>query len=320
MADLHKIGMDIVRHDIGLTSETLGLYARRLQARYPFLDLYPAGLSVLGRELLVLRIGEGPRELFINGAHHANEWLTALLLMRFAEDYLKAVASSGDLGSLDARWLCKATSLYLMPLVNPDGADLVAGALPVSCLNSARLLSASNPGVPFPAGWKANIRGVDLNLQYPTGWEKAKEIKASLGIAGPGPRDWPGCSPLSEPESRAVYDFTLSHDFLLTLSFHTQGKVIYWKYLDYEPKNSYRIAGEFRNLSGYSLEETPEVSGYAGYKDWFISAYNRPGYTVEAGEGVSPLPLSQLSEIYDNCLGILTHSLLTAALFDGAGT
>ena len=42
-----------------------------------------------------------------------------------------------------------------------------------------------------------------------------------------------------------------------------------------------------------------------GYKDWFIQTYNRPGYTIEAGLGENPLPITQFDEIYKNNLGIL---------------
>ena len=35
-----------------------------------------------------------------------------------------------------------------------------------------------------------------------------------------------------------------------------------------------------------------------GYKDWFIKEYDRPGYTIEAGLGVNPLPMSQFETIY----------------------
>ncbi len=31
---------------------------------------------------------------------------------------------------------------------------------------------------------------------------------------------------------------------------------------------------------------------YGGYKDWFIQDFNRPGYTLELGEGQNPLPMS----------------------------
>ena len=53
------------------------------------------------------------------------------------------------------------------------------------------------------------------------------------------------------------------------------------------------------------MEETPSASAYAGYKDWFIQEYNRPGYTIEAGEGENPLPMEQFDKIYADNVGIL---------------
>ncbi len=93
------------------------------------------------------------------------------------------------------------------------------------------------------------------------------------------------------------------------MAYHTQGEVIYWKYLDYEPDNSYRIARYFGEVSGYAVEETPAASGYAGYKDWFIQEYNLPGYTVEVGRGTNPLPMSQFAQIYEDNIGILLGAM-----------
>lgn len=57
----------------------------------------------------------------------------------------------------------------------------------------------------------------------------------------PAPADYVGPSPLYAPESRAMYDFTLALDPALTLSYHTQGNVIYWRFQDYEPKNAKKL-------------------------------------------------------------------------------
>ena len=103
----------------------------------------------------------------------------------------------------------------------------------------------------------------------------------------------------------ALYYFTLNHNFRLILSYHTQGEVIFWKYLDFEPIDSLMIGEEFSRVSGYALETTPYSSSFAGYKDWFISQFNKPGYTIEAGLGENPLPLSQFNKIYNDNLGIL---------------
>ena len=63
---------------------------------------------------------------------------------------------------------------------------------------------------------------------------------------------------------------------------------------------------EMAEASGYTLAEAPYQSAFAGYKDWFIQYFRRPGYTIEVGEGENPLPLSQFDEIYRRNLGILT--------------
>ena len=147
--------------------------------------------------------------------------------------------------------------------------------------------------------------GVDLNLQFPAGWEQAREIKYSQGFTRPSPRDFVGYGPLTEPEALAVYNFTLSHNFRLVLAFHTQGQEIYWQFQNFNPPNSFSIGTQFSNASGYKLSETPFNSSFAGYKDWFIQDYNRPGYTIEAGIGENPLPISQFYEIYQANIGIL---------------
>jgi len=94
------------------------------------------------------------------------------------------------------------------------------------------------------------------------------------------------------------------------LTYHTQGEVIYWQFLDYNPPNSRKIGETLSRVSGYSLEETPYASSFAGFKDWFIQNFNRPGYTIEAGLGTNPLSISQFDKIYSDNVGILTYAAL----------
>lgn len=264
----------------------------------------------MGKKLTVLRIGTGRRQVFYNAAFHANEWITTPVLLKFAEDFADAFVEGRHLHGVRASWLYHGFCLSILPLVNPDGVDLVTGVLDnEEYEKQAEQISADYPNIPFPQGWKANIEGVDLNLQFPAGWENAKDIKYAQGYRSPAPRDFVGDAPLTAPESRAVYEYTKRSQFELILAYHTQGEVIYWKYLDYEPEDSYRIARYFSMVSGYAIEETPSVSGYAGYKDWFIQEYNRPGYTIEAGAGINPLPVSQFAQIYTDNIGILTGGM-----------
>lgn len=282
-----------------------------LKVRYPFLETGSIGRSVMGKPIPYIKIGNGKKQVFYNASFHANENITTPLLLKFAEEYAKAFAENRALYGISASDLFQKYQLFLVPMVNPDGVDLVNGALTGGMFyRKAGQIAEGYPQIPFPSGWKANIEGTDLNLQFPAGWENAKRIKYEQGYISPAPRDYVGSAPLSAPESAAVYQFTVEHDFSLILAYHTQGEVIYWKFLDYEPEGSRRIAEYFGEVSGYAVEETPAASGYAGYKDWFIQEYNRPGYTIEAGLGENPLPMSQFPQIYEDNKGILLGGMI----------
>lgn len=299
----------VVPTSVPYTSLLVRFICQGLAARYPTIRNGSIGKSVLGRDIRSLEFGVGPRRVGYNASHHANEWITTPLLLKFVEDYARAYSESGLIGGESARRLYRSTTLTVVPLVNPDGVDLVQGVIGGEAYDHAKTIASDFPQIPFPNGWKANIRGVDLNLNYPAGWENAREIKFAQGYDKPAPRDYVGLEPLSEPESAAMAELTRSQDYALILAYHTQGRVIYWKYLDYEPPTSRELAERMGEVSGYAVELTPSESGYAGYKDWFIQDWNRPGYTIEVGEGINPLPLVQFPAIYRDNLGILLLGL-----------
>lgn len=147
-------------------------------------------------------------------------------------------------------------------------------------------------------------------MQFPANWKQAKKIKFSKGFNKPAPRDFVGDHYLSEPEAVAIYQFTKDHSFDRIYAFHSQGNVIYWKYQNFLPPFSYEIGRELSRVSGYSLDLTPPESSYAGFKDWFIQTYNKPGYTIEVGLGENPLPLSEFSQIYQANFNLLLHSIV----------
>ena len=302
--------MPIVKTDVPMTSQLNDQIIRELVQTYPFLRTELLTNTAFGRPVRTLVIGSGPRKVLYSAAHHANEWITTPVILKFIEDFAAAMVAGGKIDGTDARELAENVTIYTVPMVDPDGVDLVTGAIRPGSVEYeiARRLGENYPAIPFPDGWKANLMGVDLNLQYPAGWLRAREIKFSQGYTLPGPRDYVGRAPLNQLESRALVGYTEFIDPALVLAYHTQGKVIYWQFEDIFVPGAKELGEEFARLSGYELADTPYESAFAGYKDWFIQQFRRPGYTIEVGEGENPLPMEQFDEIYEANLPILVRA------------
>ena len=304
--------MPIVNTQVPITSELNQRYLQQIAGKYPFTRLEEVGATDFQRPIWMLTIGTGKRHVLFTAAHHANEWITALVLLKYAEDLADAIENNGILFGQRAKEMADAVTIHIIPLVNPDGVDLVTGVLgPESAQYLlAKELAKKYPAIPFPDGWKANLLGVDLNLNYPAGWLQAREIKFSQGYTSPGPRDYVGRAPLDQMETRALADLTEKLDPDLVLAYHSQGKEIYWQFRDYEVPGAKELGEVMARVSGYTLADTPYASSFAGYKDWFIQNFRRPGYTVEVGMGENPLPLSQFPEIYRDNVPLLNIAAL----------
>ena len=295
-----------------VTSKNTEREIESLLRTYPFMRSERLATTAFGRPISTLVVGNGPRKVIYSAAFHANEWITTLILLNFARQFGEAIVSGGEIAGQNARELKDKVTIYMVPLVNPDGVDLVTGAIspdsPEYALATA--LSENYPNIPFPSGWKANLLGVDLNLQFPAGWMQAREIKFMQGFTRPGPRDYVGRAPLDQVESRAMEGYTQAIDPALVLAFHSQGEEIYWQFEDIFVPGARELGERLAQVSGYTLAETPYNSSFAGYKDWFIKTYRRPGYTVEVGRGENPLPIEQFPEIYRANLPLLVAAAL----------
>ena len=289
-----------------MTSRLCEEIIQTLLQTYPFIRSEVLTTTAYGRPVRTLVMGTGDRKVLYSAAHHANEWITTLVLLKFAEDLAEAARTGGTLFGVAGKTILAAATIHIVPLVDPDGVDLVTGAITPGTLEyeAASQISDAFADIPFPDGWKANLLGVDLNLQYPAGWLIAREIKFSEGFDRPAPRDYVGRAPLNQRETIALAEYTEQVDPALVLAYHTQGKVIYWQFRDYQVPGARLLGEEFARLSGYDLAEVPYESSFAGYKDWFIQNFRRPGFTIEAG-WQNLLPIEQFPEIYRDNLGIL---------------
>ncbi|OLO42618.1 peptidase M14 [Alkalihalophilus pseudofirmus] len=261
------------------------------------------GQSVLSHPIVSFQIGTGKKKIFYSGGWHANEWLTSKFLITFIKELLLHMKKKQRWHGYDLEKLFQQVTLYIVPLVNPDGVELVQqGIYPEHPMYKEVL--TINKGCREFNHWSSNIRGVDLNHQWPAGWA----IEADESPQQPWSRHYSGTAPLTEPEARAVYQFSCLHDFSHVFAFHSQGQVIYWGYRGYEPPESKAMVERLSLVSSYVPVHTAESDG--GYKDWFIQETGRPGFTIEVGVGTNPLPLSSFSEIWSNNVLLALEGLI----------
>ena len=121
--------MPIVRTDIPITWQRCEEDIRRIVDTYPFCRTEQIGVTAFGRTLRMLAIGNGPRKVFYSAAHHANEWITALVLLKFAEELAEAIQNGGEIFGVPASRIVEEAAIYMVPMVDPDGVDLVVGAV-----------------------------------------------------------------------------------------------------------------------------------------------------------------------------------------------
>ena len=155
---------NIVPTNISYNSDILRLNIANLLRTYNFLNVQIVGNSVLGKPIYVIKLGKGKKQVFYSASIHANEWITSVVLMKFIEDYAKAYINNDTLYNYSVRNLFNNCSIFIMPMVNPDGVDLVTGNLLTSSSAYIQANNISNqfPTIPFPNGWKANINGESL--------------------------------------------------------------------------------------------------------------------------------------------------------------
>lgn len=140
-----------------------------------------------GREIGRSRNG---RPIVLREFGHASEdpATTVLLFAGIHGDEPAGVYAAAKLIELldrDRSLLPKGIRLLIVPLANPDGYEVKT---------------------------RQNSKGIDLNRNFP-----AKNFRSTSG----GPKYQPGSAPLSEPESRVLYDLVLREKPARILSLHS---------------------------------------------------------------------------------------------------
>lgn len=242
------------------------------------------GESELGQTIPYIFVGQkNGNYMIVQAAIHAREHLTALVAVCLAK-YLVANPQLRIDGGI-----------YFVPMSNPDGVRLCQeGFAWIEEENVKNRLVDINGGNKDFSLWKANARGVDLNVNFDAQWGQGKQ-----NVFQPSPQNYVGEIAESEKETAALAEFTRSIKPVVTLSYHLKGEEIYWQF-NQSPRGLFRdkrYAHSISDYTGYRL-----VSGegsVGGYKDWCVQELNIPSFTIEVGSDAyeHPFPYNQLAAI-----------------------
>lgn len=224
------------------------------------------------------------RNMIVTGAIHAREHLTALVTLCLAKDIVKHCDRQIYGG------------IYFVPMVNPDGVRLCQeGTGFVADKSIETELLRLNGGSNDFSLWKANARGVDLNVNFDADWGKG-----ASNVFQAAAENYVGTSPLCAAESRALARFTELVKPVCTLSYHLKGEEIYWYFGQSGARlqRDKKLAEALSARTGYKLVSDTRGSA-GGYKDWCIRHLGIPSFTVEIGNDkfAHPFPYTELRTV-----------------------
>lgn len=258
------------------------------------LKIKPIGQSEFGRDLLAVRVGKGSRSILITGSHHGREWLTTHVIMNMIEHYAKAYQRNQTLYGHNLN-IFDHISIWFVPMVNPDGVTLQQEGIKGLPLLLQDVYVDMNEGEKSFSRWKANGLGVDLNRQYPAGWEQIEGDQPYASYS-----HYKGKKPFEAKETKALMSFTEQIQPLLSASYHTSGREIYWYYFNEIQyiQRDYQLIEQVAEKTGYDISYPPANAIGGGFTDWFIQTYKKPGLTIELSFPVNETspPLSVLEE------------------------
>lgn len=252
--------------------------------------LQTIGYSHFGKNIWAVKLGHGKTNIMFLGAHHGREWLTTTLLMKMLEEYAQAYRQKQDYGPFTPQ-IFDEVAIWFVPMVNPDGVTIQQKGLKMVSPELQNNLFFMNALSPDFTKWKANGLGIDLNRQYPAGWD---ELTGGPSI--PWYQFYKGENPLETSEVKAITRFTDRIKPEIALSYHSSGREIFWRFKNgFDMKRDQQIAGKVSLLTGYSLSIPQKNAIGGGFTDWFITTHHKPGMTVEisypVGERSPPLSI-----------------------------
>jgi g-D-glutamyl-meso-diaminopimelate peptidase len=298
----HTYSANIIQTDHVYTYEELTDDLHELAKTYPKIIQITALIETdYGKSIWAVKLGNGKTSVLLNGAHHAREWLTSTLLMKMIETYAEAYEANTKINGFSPKIL-DDVSIWIVPMVNPDGVTLEQFGLHAYPFFMHEKLLYMNENEQNFNRWKANANGIDLNRQYPAGWNELKGVKPV-----PSYKMFKGMHPFQAEEVQALVNFTYRVKPEIAVSYHSSGQVIFWgidawrlTHTTDAAEKEYEIVDKLSALTQYKLAKPAPTQQGGGYTDWFSSEFQKPAFTIEIGALVNErsLPLSAFPEAW----------------------
>ena len=171
------------------------------------------GQSVEGRDIWAFKVSDNPNEdedepeVLYTALTHSREPLGMMNLMYFVQLLLEEYDEDSELN-----YLINNREIWFIPVVNPDGYVYNELIEPNGGGMHRKNRLDTNCG-------NGDNRGVDLNRNYGYGWGSDDTGSSP----NPCSATYRGESEFSEPETQAVRDFIIEHQFKNVLHYHS-----YW--------------------------------------------------------------------------------------------
>ena len=225
------------------------------------------------------QVHDRPAVLF-NGCHHADEIMGATIVSALME---KLIAGYGEDEQV-TKWL-DTLEIYLVPVVNVDGHNIVTSGHDPRWRKNVRDVNGDGITGVYP-------EGVDVNRGYSFNW-------AMGGTNDPSGPSYRGPYPFSQAENRAMRALADQRQLLLSVSYHSQGEVIYYPWVWGKMKSpdhkvieriAADVAGQITQMDGSGTYAIAPGGPSSQSYPWFYGRRGVMDMIIETGRGSHVFP------------------------------
>ena len=290
-------------------------------------------------------VDEDEPKMLILGQCHAEEIYGLEIAVELIEWFLNPFNSENSIYLQSIFSIMSNSEVWIVPTHNPEGLEVVHGYYDINntwlqdeSFRKNKFDANMNGVFDFVLGIGDDIDGVDLNRNYDFNWVFGDDFNQLDSGCSTNPSYlsnfdyYRGTEPFSEPEIRAIRDFTLENNFLLSIAYHSSRsgcvseKVIYpWIWEDDKSAPDIDVISELGieisqkiptqdGLGYYYPTNSKSMRGNA--HDWLYANTGCIQYLIEVGT----------SDIQSDDIGVIEDTIgrnmqgLLHLLKKGAGT